>query len=183
MCSLHTQFLQHICKNILWHTQLCFKILHRGATAIGSLHIRFLQHKKKKKNTVTYPTIGFLKPSLCVDSCISAANLACGLNKYLRNCPTHQTIGDPWSLMRRGAMSSGIAKGIYGGRGARLSANGNFATWTSSTASGAAIEMSILCKHFQIDLKLTNYYYEYLTKSTSLTEEIILIWWLSGPQK
>ena len=85
-----------------------------------------------------YPTMGLLKPNLRLVCSISLARSSCGRSVYLRNCPIHQTIGAPWSRINRGARSSGIDNGMYGGRGWSESTIGRSTTWISFMTSGAA---------------------------------------------
>lgn len=58
-------------------------------------------------------------------SCVSG----CVRNRYFKNWPTHQTIGSPWSRMRRTAKSSGIASGKCDVRGFRESIIGKSMIW------------------------------------------------------
>lgn len=65
-------------------------------------------------------------------SWIIAIVFGCGLNKYFKNWPTHHTIGSPCNRVRRGAKSSGMVRGRYGGLGDKESIIGNVITCTSA---------------------------------------------------
>lgn len=100
--------------------------------------------------------MGCLKPSLAVVCWISFSSHAWGRTRYLTNWDTHHTDGSPCRRCKRGARSSGIARGRYGGRGWRLSTMGSSTTWTSLSwasptwirAEEVALKLQGLCHSF-----------------------------------
>lgn len=101
----------------------------------SSITLKFLVKILRKpvhKITKTYPTMGFWNPIFSPYLVRNSRVLGCGLNRYFKICPIHQTMGSPWRRDNRGSKSLGMESGRYGGRGLIESITGRLITCVSS---------------------------------------------------